>query len=67
MWAVKLSGKYIATPQRKLFCVPTHTLALAIAHEWDSQVEKIRTSSMPLVCPCVRLQLMANSNYSGTL
>ncbi len=31
------------------FSVPHEGLALAIAHEWDSQVEKIEKYTMPLV------------------
>ncbi|CAN8062531.1 unnamed protein product [Agarophyton chilense] len=47
-FVVHLDGKPALTPARQSLIAPSHTLAVAIADEWDSQQERIRPSSMPL-------------------
>ena len=47
-WAVRLDGKPLKTPMRKLLLAPTEALARAIAGEWNSAGEQIGPRSMPL-------------------
>ena len=47
-WAVRLDGKPLKTPMRKLLLAPTEALARAIAGEWNSVGEQIDPRSMPL-------------------
>jgi chaperone required for assembly of F1-ATPase len=47
-WAVRLDGKPLKTPMRKLLLTPTEALARAIAGEWTSAGEQIDPRSMPL-------------------
>lgn len=49
MWCPLLGGRAIQTRVGKLMMVPTQSLALAIAFEWDSQLEFIKPSSMPIM------------------
>lgn len=47
-WAVRLDGKPLKTPMRKLLLAPTEALARAIAGEWTSAGEQVDPRSMPL-------------------
>lgn len=47
---ILLDNQRLRTPIGSTFSVPHEGLALAIAHEWDSQKETIKRYSMPLVC-----------------
>ncbi|MGB0496962.1 MAG: ATP12 family chaperone protein [Rubricella sp.] len=44
---VLLDGRPFKTPARSEMIVPTEALALAVAAEWDAQVEHIRPETMP--------------------
>ena len=44
-----LDKKKMKTPMGKLFVAPTEALALAVAHEWNSQKDVIKRHSMHLV------------------
>lgn len=48
-WAITLADRTMATPLDNLVVVPTRSLALALALEWDNQIETIRAHSMPLM------------------
>ena len=39
----------LKTPMENLFKVPHEALALAVAHEWQSQKETIKRHKMPMV------------------
>ena len=45
---ILLDGKPVKTPARRLLAAPTHTLAEAIAAEWDAQADVIDPACMPL-------------------
>jgi chaperone required for assembly of F1-ATPase len=45
---VRLDGKPVHTPARRLLAAPTLPLAQAIAAEWDAQREEIDPANMPL-------------------
>ncbi len=47
-YAVRLDGKAVRTPARRILAAPTLALALAIAAEWQEQVEVIDPATMPL-------------------
>lgn len=47
-YTVILDGTAVRTPKRSVLEVPTHSLAISVASEWDSQEGRIRPSSMPL-------------------
>lgn len=52
LYCVTLDGKKVKTPiQRKVVQVPNKAHAMALAHEWDSQIGSygIRPASMPLM------------------
>ena len=46
--AIRLDGRAVRTPARRLLEVPTHRLADAVAAEWNAQGELIDPMSMPL-------------------
>lgn len=49
-FVVCLDGKALKTPSRNRLKLPTPSLALAVAHEWDAQhTHGIRPQSMPLM------------------
>ena len=56
---VKLDGRVLRTPGgRNIVEVPSRSLALALATEWDDQQETVRAESMPLmtlVCSAIEL------------
>jgi chaperone required for assembly of F1-ATPase len=47
-YAVTLDGRLVKTPGKRDLVVPSDTLAMAVAAEWDAQQEKIRPATMPL-------------------
>lgn len=47
-YSVELDGRSVKTPAKAPLVVPTHTLAQAIANEWDAQVEIIDPAMMPV-------------------
>lgn len=47
-YAVRLDGKPVRTPARRLLAAPTPALAQAIAAEWDAQRDLIDPAKMPL-------------------
>lgn len=58
-FGVTVDDKYVKTPKRSALCVPTATLANAVAAEWDAQEDRIRPSSMPLTTlTCTALDLV---------
>eukprot|EP01117_Protostelium_nocturnum_P004404 TRINITY_DN1590_c0_g1_i1.p1 TRINITY_DN1590_c0_g1~~TRINITY_DN1590_c0_g1_i1.p1 ORF type:complete len:324 (-),score=80.52 TRINITY_DN1590_c0_g1_i1:29-1000(-) len=48
-WVVALDERIIKTPKEKKLILPSKDLAWAIAVEWESQLSRIRPSSMPLM------------------
>ena len=48
-FAVLLDGKPVKTPGRNMLVLPTETLAVAIAQEWQAQGEEIIAAAMPLL------------------
>ena len=46
--AIRLDGRAVRTPARRLLEVPTRPLADAVAAEWNAQGELIDPMSMPL-------------------
>ena len=46
-FAVTLDGRPVKTPAKAPLCVPTQTMADAIAAEWDAQTEKVDPGTMP--------------------
>eukprot|EP00741_Cyanophora_paradoxa_P009165 tig00001471_g8876.t1 len=48
-YLVKLDGRSIRTPKKHTLALPTRALAMAIAMEWESQTERVRPVSMPLM------------------
>lgn len=46
--AVRLDGKPVHTPARRLLCAPSASLAQALASEWNAQTEVIDPAKMPL-------------------
>ncbi|KAJ7305980.1 hypothetical protein JRQ81_010346 [Phrynocephalus forsythii] len=49
---INLDHGKLKTPQAKLFTVPSETLALAVATEWDSQKDTIKSYTMHLTTLC---------------
>lgn len=47
-WGVKLDGKPLRTPARKILALPTQPLAQAVADEWQTQGEHIDFAGMHL-------------------
>ncbi len=45
---ITLDGKPIKTPGKRDLVVPNEALAAAIAEEWNTQEEEVRTATMPL-------------------
>ncbi|XP_062508283.1 ATP synthase mitochondrial F1 complex assembly factor 2-like isoform X1 [Corticium candelabrum] len=52
-YAVALDGRVVKTPLRNELLVPSESLAVAIAAEWDAQWEKIQPSGMHLTSLCM--------------
>jgi ATP synthase F1 complex assembly factor 2 len=48
-YGVTLDGRKISTPMGQTLAVPSETLAMMIAAEWDSQLKQIQPSNMPLM------------------
>ncbi|XP_062999322.1 ATP synthase mitochondrial F1 complex assembly factor 2 isoform X2 [Elgaria multicarinata webbii] len=49
---INLDHRKLKTPQAKLFTVPSETLALAVATEWDSQRDTVKLYAMHLTTLC---------------
>jgi ATP synthase F1 complex assembly factor 2 len=49
LFAVTLDGKTAKTGARTPVRLPSKSLALAVAHEWDAQDKDIRPSTMPIM------------------
>ncbi|XP_030067018.1 ATP synthase mitochondrial F1 complex assembly factor 2 [Microcaecilia unicolor] len=49
---INLDRKKLKTPQGKLFTVPSEPLAIAVATEWDSQRDSIKSYTMHLTTLC---------------
>ncbi|XP_049557960.1 ATP synthase mitochondrial F1 complex assembly factor 2 isoform X6 [Orcinus orca] len=49
---INLDHRKLRTPQAKLFTVPSEALAVAVATEWDSQQDTIKTYTMHLTTLC---------------
>ena len=47
-YTVALDGRALKTPGKKISSVPTKSLAMALATEWDDQQDVVRTDAMPL-------------------
>lgn len=47
-FAVRLDGKPVRTPGKRLLLLPTRALAAAIADEWAAQGERIDPATMPM-------------------
>jgi chaperone required for assembly of F1-ATPase len=47
-YGVELDGRAVNTPNKTPLIVPTREMALAIAAEWDAQVDKIDPLTMPV-------------------
>jgi chaperone required for assembly of F1-ATPase len=45
-WSIRLDGKPLRTPEKKLLVLPTEALAKVIADEWRSQGERIDLQNM---------------------
>ena len=48
-WRVTLDARPLPTPNGQAMRLPTERLALAIAAEWDAQIDRIEPASMPLM------------------
>lgn len=46
-WGIRLDGRPLRTPAKRLFVVPTRALAAAVADEWNGQGETIQPAAMP--------------------
>lgn len=51
-YGVKLDHKFLRTPLRQPFLVPTEALALAVSEEWQVQEDMVQTSLMHLTALC---------------
>lgn len=61
-----VGNHFVQTPKQKRVVVPTWELAAALAMEWDSQVDRIRPTSMPLVCTLLSaLEISCPSHIRG--
>uniref|UniRef100_A0A452H4F0 ATP synthase mitochondrial F1 complex assembly factor 2 n=1 Tax=Gopherus agassizii TaxID=38772 RepID=A0A452H4F0_9SAUR len=49
---INLDNRKLKTPQAKLFTVPSEALAIAVATEWDSQQDTIKSYTMHLTTLC---------------
>ncbi|XP_064439326.1 ATP synthase mitochondrial F1 complex assembly factor 2 isoform X1 [Mirounga angustirostris] len=49
---INLDHRKLKTPQAKLFTVPSEALAIAVATEWDSQQDTIKSYAMHLTTLC---------------
>jgi len=49
---ILLDGKKLKTPSGNVLSVPNHSLAVAVATEWDSQLENVSPASMHLTSLC---------------
>ncbi|XP_024070810.1 ATP synthase mitochondrial F1 complex assembly factor 2 isoform X1 [Terrapene carolina triunguis] len=49
---INLDHRKLKTPQAKLFTVPSEALAIAVATEWDSQQDTIKSYTMHLTTLC---------------
>lgn len=47
-FTVKLDGRAVKTPAKRLLVVPTHAMAQAIAAEWDAQQGLVKPDTMPV-------------------
>ncbi|CAL8082805.1 unnamed protein product [Calicophoron daubneyi] len=54
-YEIHLDSRKLKTPSGKLFTVPNEMLALAVAHEWDSQQGTIKRYCMHLSNLCIRV------------
>lgn len=59
-FAIRLDGRAVRTPARRVLEVPNHALADALAAEWNAQVELIDPRDMPLT-------RLANSVIDGVI
>ena len=48
-WRVTLDARPLPTPAGQALRLPSQRLALAIAAEWDAQIDRIEPASMPLM------------------
>ncbi|MEL6807015.1 MAG: ATP12 family protein [Pseudomonadota bacterium] len=46
-WTIHLDGRSVKTPAKAGLIVPTHTMAIAIAAEWDAQEDVVVPTTMP--------------------
>jgi chaperone required for assembly of F1-ATPase len=46
-WGIRLDGRPLRTPAKRLFVVPTRALAEAVVAEWDAQQGVVRPDLMP--------------------
>ncbi|VDQ09248.1 unnamed protein product [Trichobilharzia regenti] len=51
---ILLDNRKLRTPTGRYFQVPNQALAVAVAHEWDSQKDTIKRYTMPLTTLCNR-------------
>ena len=51
-YEVTLDSKKLKTPNGATFCINSEPLALAVAHEWNSQKDQVVTSQMHLTGLC---------------
>jgi len=47
-YGIFLDGRPVRTPAKSKLILPTRTLALAVADEWDAQADQIKPDTMPL-------------------
>ncbi len=47
-FTVELDGRQVKTPAKSLLVLPNHTMALAVAEEWEAQEDKIDPATMPV-------------------
>ncbi len=47
-FGVELDGRRVKTPAKSALILPTRDMALAVAAEWDAQVEQIKPETMPV-------------------
>jgi chaperone required for assembly of F1-ATPase len=59
-FAIRLDGRAVRTPARRVLAAPTHPLAEAIAAEWNAQGDVIDPQNMPLT-------RLANSILDGVV
>lgn len=49
---MKLDHRHLRTPLKQLFLVPTEGLALAVAEEWQTQIDVMQPSLMHFTSLC---------------